>query len=162
MFVFSGSVRDGWPALSSNHLALWQSLAVPTAPATMDRLPSVKKVDDSRYPHGGAGFHESFCEIRFDPNYALFFGRFDDMVLVFMVERRWGHDLIPYMSPTGGGYSKEFDRSNPAWDYRYWLRDLTPGQEVIIRTRVVYKVWAGHEDVLHEYDSWHKESSAGR
>ena len=136
--------------------------AASVAPATMDRLPNVNKVDDSTYPHGGAGFHEGFSKIRFDPNYALFFGRFDDMVLVFMIERRWGRDLLPYMSPTGGGYSKEFDRYNPAWDYRYWLRELTPGQEVVIRTRVVYKPWAGHEDVLQEYDRWHKESSAGQ
>jgi hypothetical protein len=77
-----------------------------------------------------------------------------------MIERRWGHDLLPYMSPTGGGYSKEFDRTNPAWDYRYWLRDLTPGQEVVIRTRVVYKPWAGAQDVLQEYDRWHRELSA--
>ena len=135
--------------------------AASVAPATMERLPGVNKVDDSRYPHGGAGFHEGFGEIRFDPNYALFFGRFDEMVLVFMIERRLGRDLLPYMSPTGGGYSKEFDRSNPAWDYRYWLRELTPGQEVVIRSRVVYKRWAGSEDVLKEYDSWHKELSAG-
>ena len=136
--------------------------AASVAPATMDPLPSVNKVDDSPYPHGGAGFHEGFSDVRFDPNYALFHGRFDDMVLIFMIERRWGRDLLPYMSPTGGGYSKEFDRSNPAWDYRYWLRELTPGQEVIIRTRVVYKLWAGAQDVLQEYDSWHKDLSAGR
>ncbi|MDP6556557.1 MAG: hypothetical protein QGG71_17940 [Pirellulaceae bacterium] len=134
--------------------------AASVAPATMDQLPTVNKVDDSPYPHGGAGFHEGFSEVRFDPNYALFFGRFDDMVLVYMIERRWGRDLLPYMSPTGGGYSKESDRSNPAWDYRYWLRELTPDQEVIIRTRVVYKLWAGAQDVLQEYDSWHKELSA--
>ena len=136
--------------------------AASVAPATMDLLPSVTKVDASRYPHGGAGFHEGFSRIRFDPNYALFFGRFDEMVLVFMIERRLGRDLLPYMSPTGGGYSKEFDRSNPAWDYRYWLRELTPGQEVVIRTRVVYKLWAGTEDILREYDGWHKELSAVR
>ena len=134
--------------------------AASVAPATMDRLPSVNNVDNPKYPHGGAGFHEGFSDIRFDPNYALFFGRFDNMVLVFMIERRWGRDLLPYMSPTGGGYSQEFTRTNPAWDYRYWLRELTPGEEVCIRTRVVYKRWAGHEDVLREYDSWHKELSA--
>jgi len=144
------------------HYSKQHGHAASVAPATMDRLPSVNKVDDSKYPHGGAGFHEGFSEIRFDPNYALFFGRFDDMVLIFMIERRWGRDLLPYMSPTGGGYSEEFTRSNPAWDYRYWLRDLTPGQQVIIRTRLVYKLWAGHEDVLHEYDNWHKQASAGR
>jgi len=74
-----------------------------------------------------------------------------------MIERRWGHDLIPYMSPTGGGYSEEFQRANPAWDYRFWLRGLTPGQQVVIRSRLVYKPFVSNEDVLAEYDKWNKE-----
>ena len=131
--------------------------AASVAPATMEQLPTVNKVADSRYPHGGAGFHEGFSDLRFDPKYPLFYGRFDDMVLLFMIERRWGHDLLPYMSPTGGGYSKEFERTNPAWDYRYRLRGLTPGQEVVIRTRLVCKPWAGEKDVLQEYDRWQGE-----
>ncbi len=127
------------------------------APATMLSLPPITKVPNAQYPHGTNNFSDGFSDIRFDPKYALFYGRFDEMVLIFMIERRWGHDLIPYMSPTGGGYSEEFQRANPAWDYRFWLRGLTPGQQVVIRSRLVYKPFVSNEDVLAEYDKWNKE-----
>ncbi len=127
------------------------------APANMDPLPSITKVEDAQYPHGTNSFSDGFSDIRFDPDYPLFYGRFDDMVLIFMIERRWGNDLIPYMSPSGGGYSQEFDRPNPAWDYRYWLRGLTPGEEVVIRSRIVFKPFVSNDDVLEEYDNWNRE-----
>ncbi|HJN14803.1 MAG TPA: hypothetical protein QGH10_04905 [Armatimonadota bacterium] len=148
--IFLIQADDTWV----RHYSEKHGTAASVAPTTLEALPTVNKVEESRYPHGGSGFHEGFSDIRFDPNYPLFYGRFDDMVLIFMIERRWGHDLLPYMSPSGGGYSQEFDRQNPAWDYRYWLRNLTPGEEVVIRTRVVYKPWVGGDDVLAEYDNW--------
>jgi len=64
------------------------------------------------------------------------------------------------MSPSGGGFSQEFGRRNPAWDYRYWLRGLTPGQRVVIRTRLVYKPFRGRKDVLAEYEKWNAELEA--
>jgi hypothetical protein len=127
------------------------------APADMDPLPPIQKVEDAKYPHGTNNFWDGFSDLRFDPRYPLFYGRFDDMVLIFMIERRWGHDLIPYMSPSGGGYSPEWNRPNPAWDYRYWLRNLTPGQEVVIRSRLCYKPFVSREDVLEEYEKWQRE-----
>jgi len=127
------------------------------APAGMDPLPPITKVADAKYPHGTNSFSDGFSDLRFDPNYALFYGRFDHMVLIFMIERRRGSSLIPYMSPSGGGYSEEFERTNPAWDYRFWLRDLTPGQEVAIRSRVVLKPFVSEEDILTEYDRWNDE-----
>jgi hypothetical protein len=127
------------------------------APATMLELPPIVKVENPQYPHGSNNFSDSFSDLRFDPNYALFYGRFDNMVLIFMIERRWGKCLIPYMSPSGGGYSDEFARGNPAWDYRYQLTGLTPGEEVVIRSRVVYKPFRGRKDVLAEYDKWNAE-----
>jgi len=127
------------------------------APEGMDPLPPITKTPNAKYPHGNNRFWDGFGDIRFDPKYALFYGRFDKMVLIFMVERRWGKDLIPYTSPTGGGYSKEWQRRNPAWDFRYWLRGLTPGQEVVIRSRVCYKPFVSPEDVLKEYEAWHQE-----
>lgn len=130
------------------------------APATMDPLPTPPKVADAKYAHGTNGFWDGFSDTRFDPKYPLFYGRFDDLVLVFMIERRWGQDLIPYTSPTGGGTSQEFQRSNPAWDYRYRLRNLTPGAEVVIRSRIIYKRFVSNDDILQEYDRWMIQLSA--
>ena len=74
--------------------------------------------------------------------------------MIFMIEPKYGKQLIPYMSPTGGGYSHEFKRNNPAWDYRYILRDLPVGQRIRIRSRLVYRPFVSNADVLKEYDTW--------
>ncbi|MBT3379630.1 MAG: hypothetical protein HN742_18720 [Lentisphaerae bacterium] len=131
------------------------------APKGMDPLPKGNVVENAKYAHGTNGFWDGFSDLRFDPDFPLFYGRFDDMVLIFMVERKWGSDLIPYMSPSGGGYSKEWERTNPAWDYRYRLRNLTPGAEVVIRSRVCYKRFVSDEDILAEYEAWQKQLETG-
>ncbi len=131
------------------------------APATMAALPPVTKTEQVLYPHGNSLFWEGFSDLRFDPKYPLFYGRFDDFVLIFMVERKYGNDLISYMSPSGGGFSQEFNRPNPAWDHRLWLRNLTPGAEIVIRQRLVYKPFVSNEDVLREYEVWQQGLEGG-
>jgi len=124
------------------------------APAGMVELPPATKVDNAEYPHGSNQFHEGFCELRFDPKYPVYYGRFDEMVLIFMMERRLGGQFIPYMSPTGGGYSQEFDRPNPAWDHRFVLQRLTLRTRVVVRQRLCYKPYVDDGDVTAEYEKW--------
>jgi len=130
--------------------------AASIAPASWseDDFPPIAQVEDSQYPHGGAGFHEGFCDLRFDPEYPIWYGRTEDMVLVVMMDRKLGHYFVPFMSPTGGGYSDEFERTNPAWDYRCHLRDLVPGREATVRSRLIFKPFVSHEDILTEYEAW--------
>jgi hypothetical protein len=124
------------------------------APVGMDPLPPVTPSENPKYPHGSDQFHQGFSALRYDPRFPLYYGRFDDMVLVFMMERDRGPMFIPYMSPTGGGYSEEFDRPNPAWDHRFHLDGLTPGERVVIRQRVCYKRHVNDADVVDEYERW--------
>ena len=129
--------------------------AASVPPASMTEFPPLNKVENARYAHGTNSFADSFSGLTFDPERALYYGRIDDMVLIYMFER--GDWVIPYMSPSGGGYNKELDRKNPAWDFRYWMTGLTPGEEVVLRHRVVYKPFVSNEDVLAEYDKWRAE-----
>lgn len=124
------------------------------APEGMDPLPPVVKAADSPYPHGSASFHEGFSDLRFDPKYPVYYGRLDDMVLIFMMPRELGPYFVPYMSPTGGGHSDEFDRPNPAWDHRFHLKNLVPGERVAIEQRLCYKPFVSNEDVVREYEAW--------
>ncbi len=118
--------------------------------------PVLQTVPDAKYPHGTNSFADALSDLRFDPERALFYGNIDGgMVLIYMFER--GHEIIPYMSPSGGGTDPESGRRCPAWDFRYRLEGLTPGDEVILRTRLVYKPFVSREDVLAEYEAW-KES----
>lgn len=121
--------------------------------------PVLQTVPDAIYPHGTNSFADSLSDLRFDPERALFYGNIDGgMVLIYMFER--GHEVIPYMSPSGGGFDAELQRKCPAWDFRYRLRGLTPGEEVVLRTRLVYKPFVSREDVLAEYAAW-REALAG-
>jgi hypothetical protein len=40
---------------------------------------------------------------------------------------------------------------------REYFRNLTPGQEVVIRTRLVLKPFVSNEDVIEEYERWNEE-----
>jgi len=123
----------------------------------LDPLPPVTKAEDAQYPHGSNHFHEGFSDPRFDPQFPLYYGRLDDMVLVFMMGRERSSQFIPYMSPTGGGYSQECERTNPAWDHRFLLKGLQPGERVTIRQRVCYMRYTSDADILQEYEKWLEE-----
>jgi len=115
--------------------------------------PELQTVPGAKYAHGTNSFADSLSGLRFDPERALFYGNIDGgMVLIYMFER--GHEVIPYMSPSGGGWHEELGRRCPAWDFRYRLSGLTPGEEVVLRHRLVYKPFVSREDVLAEYEAW--------
>ncbi len=140
------------------HYDLEHGSAASVLPASMTEPPPITKVENARYAHGSNSFADSLSGLTFDPEKALYYGRFDDMVLIYMFEQ--GDWVIPYISPSGGGYNKELERSNPAWDFRYYMTGLTPGEEVILRHRAVYKPFVSNEDVLAEYDKWLAELAA--
>jgi hypothetical protein len=114
-------------------------------PAGMS-VPEVRKVPNSPYPKGTARFSDTFAEHRYHPDYALFYGRFRDMVLVHMFPPR--SNVIPYTSPSGGGVRPNGQTRNPAWDWRVTLTSPS------LLVRGIYKMYAGGEDLLIEYRRW--------
>ncbi len=114
-------------------------------------VPVVEKVAGSPYPHGTARFQDSFSNWRYHPDYALFYGRYKNMVLVHMFPPR--SNLIPYMSPRGGGERADGRGRNPAWD---WRIDVAPdaGSEARLTFRAIYKKFVSNEDILNEYRRW--------
>jgi hypothetical protein len=116
-------------------------------------VPEVRKVPGSRYPRGTAAFSDTFAEHRYHPDYALFYGRFRDMVLVHMFPPR--SDVIPYTSPSGGGLRPGGQLRNPAWDWRVTVtRGVQPNSAVDFLVRAIYKKYVDDADVLAEYRRW--------
>lgn len=78
----------------------------------------------------------------------FFYGRFRDMVLIYIFEPdpnlRFAH------SPSGGGKTASGDGYNPAWDFQIVVPDYEVGQEYGLRGRLVYKPWVDRQDVLNE------------
>ena len=76
----------------------------------------------------------------------FYFGRFHNMVLVFMFDT---DQVIRFsQSPTGGG------QGNPAWDFQFLIPNPVVEKIYSYRARLVYKPFINREDVVEEYDTW--------
>ncbi len=84
----------------------------------------------------------------------LFYGIVRDMALIYIFEHN------PYLrfahSPSGGGNTPDNTDTNPAWDFQLVIPDYEPLKTYSLRMRVVFKKWAGPEDVLREADRFYK------
>lgn len=76
----------------------------------------------------------------------FFYGRFGDMVLIYIFKPG---PLVRFtQSPSGGGQSEGRSTNNPAWDFQMIVPDYKIGQEYTLDLRLVYKKWQGRDDVL--------------
>jgi len=57
-------------------------------------------------------------------------------------------------SPSGGGYNPEAADINPAWDFQFIIPGYRVDERYGFSARIVYKRFAGREDVLTEYRKW--------
>jgi hypothetical protein len=134
------------------HYDVEHGKAASILPAGMP-IPTVEKVPNSPYPLGTAHFWDSFSSLRYHPSYALFYGRFRDMVLVHMFPPRCS--VIPFMSPSGGGPRADGHGMNPAWDWRVdGVRETTSEREHRFTLRVIYKKYVDDGDIVKEYRRW--------
>jgi hypothetical protein len=94
----------------------------------------------------------SFSARRYD--LPLMFGRPGDgsMLYLQMFDQRAPVRLC--MSPSGGGVDKEKRLYNPAWDFQYVVEEADVGTQFEMRSRVVYKPYAGRDEILKLYEEW--------
>lgn len=97
-------------------------------------------------PNFNASLASHFSDYNYDQ--AFFYGRFHNMVLAYMFQPERGIRFS--QSPTGGG------ELNPAWDFQFIVPDFEVGQEYSFKGRIMYKVFAGENDVLDEFDTWNQ------
>jgi hypothetical protein len=82
----------------------------------------------------------------------FFFGRFNDMTLIFMFEKEEG--LRISHGSSGGGFYRYDDYDNPAWDFQYIIGSPQTDTEYSYRWRLAYKRYLGRDDVAEEYHKW--------
>ncbi len=95
-------------------------------------------------PDFGIVLANHFSDYRYE--LPFFYGRFHNMALAFFFDSSEVIRLT--QSPTGGG------NTNPAWDFQYLIPDPVIGREYSFKARMVYKPFAGHQDILEEYQKW--------
>lgn len=82
----------------------------------------------------------------------FFYGRFRDMVLVYIFQPSPG--LRFTHSPSGGGATPQGDDTNPAWDFQLIMPSPKAGQEYRLEGRLVYRPWTNREDILAEVSKY--------
>lgn len=95
-------------------------------------------------PNFNARLASHFSDYRYDKPF--YYGRFHNMVLAYMFHPEEGIRFS--QSPTGGG------ELNPAWDFQFIVPDFKVGREYSFQTRIMYKEFAGEDDVLEEFETW--------
>jgi hypothetical protein len=97
-------------------------------------------------PNFNARLASHFSDYSYDQPF--FYGRFHHMVLAYMFQPEDGIRFS--QSPTGGG------ELNPAWDFQFIVPDFEVGREYSFKGRIMYKEFAGENDVLDEFETWYQ------
>lgn len=96
--------------------------------------------------------YKSFSPLRYSQ--PLYYGLFRGMILILMFDRTEGIRFAH--SPSGGGFNKEAQTSNPAWDFQYILPKYEVAKMYEFRARMIYRERCSRAAVLAEYESWRK------
>jgi len=80
----------------------------------------------------------------------FYYGRFHNMVLAFMFQT--DHRIRFSQSPSSGLDEAIY----PAWDFQFIVPDFEVGRIYSFEARIMYKVFAGADDVLGEFEVWKK------
>jgi hypothetical protein len=95
-------------------------------------------------------FWNAYAQQRF--SLPLFYGRIRRMALAFFFD---AFDNIRFtISPTGGGVSILPEKTCPAWDWLWLIPRPQVGRAYTLRVRMVYKYFAGREDIREEFTRW--------
>ncbi len=109
-------------------------------------------------------------ELTFAPNYRnclyknlsplkyqfpFFYGHVRNMTLIMLFDRTEG--LRFTHSPSGGGFNKEQETSNPAWDFQYILPKYEVMKTYTLRARIIYREHCPRADVVGAYERWKRD-----
>jgi hypothetical protein len=59
-------------------------------------------------------------------------------------------------SPSGGGFTKEQQSTNPAWDFQYILPRYEVKKEYAFRARLAFRPRCSRAEILEEVADWRK------
>lgn len=82
----------------------------------------------------------------------FFYGLFRKQVYVLMFDRSAGIRLTH--SPSVGGFNKEWQTTNPAWDFQFIIPAYEVLREYGFRARAVYRERCSRQEILQEFSTW--------
>ena len=94
----------------------------------------------------------NFSPLRFDEPF--YYGLFHDHIYILMFDRAEGIRFAH--SPSGGGFNKDRQTTNPAWDFQYILPKYEVKKEYSFRARLAYRPRCSRAEILREVNTWRK------
>lgn len=110
------------------------------------------KFDLTFSPVAGDALYKHLSTLKFDDPF--FYGLFGQHVFMLMFDRSAGIRFTH--SPSGGGYNKELETTNPAWDFQFILPTYEVLRDYSFRARAVYRERCSRQEVVQEWTNWRK------
>lgn len=82
----------------------------------------------------------------------FYYGHFENLVYILMFKPAAGIRLTH--SPSGGGLNREFNTTNPAWDWQFIVPKYEVMKEYRYKARAVLRPRCSRKDILAEVDQW--------
>ena len=98
---------------------------------------------------------KNLSRMRYDAPF--YYGNFEDLVYILMFEKPDGIRLTH--SPSGGGLNKDFQTTNPAWDWQFIVPKYEVNQEYKYRACIVLRPKCSRTEILKEVTDWRKGSA---
>ena len=96
--------------------------------------------------------YRHFSPLKYD--LPFFYGNFGKHMLIVMFDR--SENIRLTHSPSGGGFNKEAETTNPAWDFQFIVPKYEVMKEYGFRARLIYREKCSRDEVLKEYERWRK------
>jgi hypothetical protein len=94
--------------------------------------------------------HKNLSPLVYDEPF--FFGRFRNMTLLFLFDL--DERLRITHSPSGGGFNREHNTSNPAWDFQFIISTYDVNETYSMRGRLIYRPGMTRAQILDELAKW--------
>jgi hypothetical protein len=108
-------------------------------------------------PATGDALYKNLSPLKFDEPF--FYGLFRKQLFLLMFDRSEGIRFTH--SPSGGGYQKESQTTNPAWDFQFTIPAYDVLRDYGFRARAVYRERCSRQELVKEFTDWRKSLSAG-
>ena len=82
----------------------------------------------------------------------FYYGNFEGLTYILMFEKADGIRFTH--SPSGGGYNKELNTTNPAWDWQFIVPKYEVNKEYKYRARLALRPKCSREEILKEVGKW--------
>ena len=82
----------------------------------------------------------------------FYYGHVENLVYLLMFENADGIRFAH--SPSGGGYNKAFNTTNPAWDWQFIVPKYEVNREYKYRARAVLRPRCSRVEIIKEVERW--------